>query len=186
MQKKPSSELYDIHLSDGLYYIIWTCAEAVLALAEEEYLTLFSLIKVQDFENKNTGADGKKSCHLLCVENTMIPNPGKMIGNPVSVFQPCIPPISNAFFPRASPVPASIEFAEAMRGMRGYSTKKRSVGGGGGSGGGGGKDEFTIIMRLMLVQQQGDRKHRQFMAEQDKHDHNERARELQLEREERA
>jgi hypothetical protein len=53
-----------------------TCAEAVSALANEEYFTLFSLIKVQDFENKNTGTDGKKSCHLLHVENTMILNPG--------------------------------------------------------------------------------------------------------------
>jgi hypothetical protein len=186
LQKKPSRELYDICLSDGLYYIMATCAEAVSALADKEYFTLFSLIKVQDFENKNTGADGKKSCHLLRVENTMIPNPGKMIGNPVSVFQSSIPPISNAFFLHASPVPASIEFAEAMRGMCGYSAKKGSVGGGGGGGGGGGKDEFTNIMRLMLVQQQGDRKHWQFMAEQDKRDRDGRARELQLEREERA
>ncbi len=186
LQKKPLSELYDIRLLDGLYYIMGTCAEAVSALANEKYFTLFSLIKVQDFENKNTGADGKKLCHLLPMENTMIPNPGKMIGNPVSVFQPSIPPISNAFFPHASPVPASIEFAEAMRGMHGYSAKKRSVGGGGGGSDVGGKDEFTNIMRLMLVQQQGDRGHRQFMAEQDKRDCDERARELQLEREERA
>ena len=182
LHKKPSSKVYDIRLSDGLHYIMGTCAEAVSALADEQYFMLFSLLKVQDFENKNTGADGKKSCHLLRVENTMIPNPGKMLGNPVSVFSPSIPPISNALFPRASPVPASIEFAEAMRGMHGYSAKKRSVGGGGG----GGKDEFTNIMRLMLVQQQGDREHRQFLAEQDKRDRDERARELQLEREERA
>jgi len=184
LRKKPSSQFYDVHLSDGMQYMLGTCGEAVSALVAEEYFTLFSFIKVQEFVT-TTLADGtKKSCQLLQVENTMIPNPGQKIGNPTNISQP------RSSRP-TSPLPTSIEFGRALRGMRIGSSAKKSGSGGGGGGGGG--DDFNNIMRMMLMQQQSDREQRIadradriFLAEQEKLAREERARQQQLEREERA
>jgi hypothetical protein len=182
LRKKPSSQFYDVHLSDGIHYMLGTCGEAVSALVAEEYFTLFSFIKVQEFVT-TTLADGtKKSCQLLQVENTMIPNPGQKIGNPTNISQP------RSSRP-TSPLPTSVEFGRALRGMRIGSSAKKSGSGGGGGGG----DDFNNIMRMMLMQQQSDREQRIadredriFFAEQEKLAREERARQLQLEREERA
>ncbi len=156
LKKTLSSPLYDMHISDGMFfYMRGTCSEAVSALADEEYFTIFSLIKVQEFAT-TTLANGMKSCELLRVKNTMIPNPGWVIGNIVSI---------------SLPAPAK---------------SRRSRGGGTG-------DDFSSIMRMMMMQQQSDREQRAadcerqiFQAQQDKIEQDERSRQLQLEREDRA
>ena len=45
--KKSASECYDVHLSDGISFMLGTCAELVSALADEKYFTLFLFIKVE-------------------------------------------------------------------------------------------------------------------------------------------
>jgi hypothetical protein len=181
---RKKGQFYDVHLSDGMYYMIGTCAEAVSALADEEYFALYSFIKVQEFAT-TTLASGMKSCQLLRVENTMIPNPRRVIGNLVNISQmgPGLPEKSKS---QRSPLPTSIKFGQAMRAMRG-SDRKRSGSGGGGSG-----DDFHNIMRMMMMQQQSDREQRAadrerliFQAEQEKVAREERARQQQLEREDR-
>ena len=71
-KKSPLSELYAMHISDGILYITGTCAQVVSALVDEEYFSLFSFIKVQEFA-VTTLANGTKSCEFLKVENPMIP-----------------------------------------------------------------------------------------------------------------
>ena len=183
LHKKPASELYAVHISDGISYMSGTCAQAVSVLANEEYFTLFSFIKVQEFAI-TTLANGTKSCELLLVENPMFPNPGEKIGNTVVVSQPVVPRLPA--LPLRSPVPTSIEFGQSLRAMRLGSAKKSGSGGGG-------NDDFTNIIHVMLMQQQADREqrmadreHRNFLADQDKLERLERERQQQLEREERA
>ncbi len=178
LKKTSSSPLYDILISNGMFYMRGTCSEAVSALADEECFTKFSLIKVQEFAT-TTLANGMKSCELLRVENTMIPNPRRVIGNIVSILLPA--PAKS----RRSPIPTSIEFGESMRAMRG---SDRKSGRGGGSG-----DDFSNIMRMMMMQQQSDQEQRAadceqqiFQAQQDKIEREEMSRQLQLEREDRA
>ena len=84
LHKKPESDYYDVQLSDGINSISGKCSQPVSALADEEYFTLYSFIKVQEFSTA-TLADGAKFCELLRVENTMVPNPGEKIGNPVNI-----------------------------------------------------------------------------------------------------
>lgn len=180
LRKKSGNEFYDVTLSDSTSYILGTCSPPVSALADEGYFILFSLIKVEEFAT-TTLSNGNKSCQLLRVENTMIPNPGKKIGNPVN--------ISLRLAPRQhSPIPTSVQFGQSLRSMKMGSAKKS-----GGAGGGGDGDEFNNIMRIMLMQQQSDREqriadreHRNFQAEQDKIEREERARLQQLQQEERA
>lgn len=186
LKKIDVSGLYDVLLSDGMHYMSGTCAEPVSALVAEEYFTFFSFIKVQEFAT-TTLANGTKSCQLLRVENTMIPNPGRKIGNPVNILQE--PHVPRLPLPRSSkatsPLPTSIEFGRSLRAMRIGSSAKKSGGGGG--------DDFNNIMHMMLMQQQSDRENRaadredrNFVAEQDKLEREERARQQQLDREERA
>ena len=185
LHKKPASELYAVHISDGISYMSGTCAQAVSALVNEEYFTLFSFIKVQEFAI-TTLANDTKSCEQLKVENSMIPSPGEKIGNPVDVSQPLVPCLSA--YPLRSSLPTSVEFGQSLRAMRIRSVKKSGSRGGGG----GGNDNFTIIMHIMLMQQQdqeqriADCEHRNFLAEQDKIECKERAHQVQLEQEERA
>jgi hypothetical protein len=184
LKKISSSQLYHVHLSDGMFYMIGTCSEAVSALADEEYFTLFSLIKVQEFAT-TTLANGTRSCELLRVENTMIPSPSGVIGNLVNISLPApVPLLSKKAKSKRSPLPTSIEFGNAMRAMRG---SDRKSGSGGNSG-----DDFDNVMRMMMMQQQSDREQRTadrerqiFQAEQDKLEREERARQQQLEREDR-
>ena len=185
LHKKPTAELYDVHISDGISYMAGTCAEAVSLLVDEEYFSLYSYIKVQEFAI-STLANGNKTCELLQVENPMLANPEKKIGNPVDIFQPVVPRLPA--YPLRSPIPTTVEFGHSLCAMRIGSSKKNSSGGGGS-----GNDDFTNIMQMMLMQQQSDREqrmadreHRNFLAEQDKNEREERARQQQLEREERA
>ena len=175
LKKKAGSELYDVVLSDGIAYMNGTCAQQVSALADEEYFTLFSIVKVQEFATV-TLANGTRSCELISIENTMIPNTGEKIGNPIDIAQPIVPHLPPATFRLRSPVPTSIEFGRSLSRMRLGSAKKTS------GNSGSGKDDFNNIMHMMLMQQQADREqrmadreHRNFLAEQEKLEHNERA-----------
>jgi hypothetical protein len=186
LKKQSSSKLYDVRISDGISYMMGTCAEAVSKLVDEEYFMLFSYIKVQEFSTTTRG-DGAKLCQLLLVENPMIPNPGEKIGNPIDISHPPAPGLQNFSSRSESPFPASIAFGQSIRAMKGPPSAKK------GAGGGSGGDEFNHIMYMMMMQQQSDREqriadreHRNYVAEQDKIERKERARQLQLEREERA
>ena len=186
LEKQSSSELYDVRIFDGISYMMGTCAEAVSKLVEEEYFTLFSYIKVQEFSTTTRG-DGARWCQLLLVENPMIPNPGEKIGNPINILHPPALPKFSSQTP-ASPFPASITFGRSLRAMKGPPPLSAKKGAGGGSG-----DEFNSIIYMMMMQQQSDREqriadreHRNHLAEQDKIEREETARQLQLEREERA
>jgi hypothetical protein len=154
LKKKPSSELYEVSLSDGVSYIKGTCDELVSKLAEEKYFTLFTYIKVQAFAI-TTSVDGARSCQLLCVENPMIPNPGEKIGNPVDISLSSAPGVPNfPFLSLQSPfILPSIAFGQSLRGMKGPSLAKKGAGGGSG-------DEFSNIMYMMMMQQQSDREQR--------------------------
>jgi hypothetical protein len=184
LRKKPNSDVHEITISDGIHYMLGTCAQPVSSLIDEQYFTLFSFIKVQEFAT-TTAANGNKSIQLICVENPMIPNPGEKIGNPVNFWQPDVPALPKRA-PRAqSPPPTSIQFTQNLRAMRGSSSKTRA---GVGSSG----DEFNNIMRMMLMQQQSDREQRMadcdhciFLAEQNKLEHERREHQQQLDREER-
>ncbi len=152
LKKNPSNQFHDVHLSNGMYYMIGTCAEPVSALADEEYITLFSLIKVQEFA-ATTLVNGSRSCELLCVENTMIPSPGGVIENLVNILLPAaVARLPERSYSQCSPLPTSIKFEQAMRTMRG---SDRKSGSGGGSG-----DDFNNIMRVMMMQQQSDQEQR--------------------------
>jgi len=185
LRKKPNSDVHEITISDGIHYMLGTCAQPVSSLIDEQYFTLFSFIKVQEFAT-TTAANGNKSIQLIRVENPMIPNPGEKIGNPVNIWQPDYVPALLKRAPRAQSLPpTSIQFNQNLRAMRGSLSKTRA---GVGSSG----DEFNNIMRMMLMQQQSDREqrmadrdHRIFLAEQNKLEHERRERQQQLDREER-
>ena len=190
LKKKPSSELHEVTISDGTTYMACLCAKSVSDLIDEEYFTLFSYIKVQEFLT-TTLANGERACQLLRVENPMIPNPGEKTGNPVNISharaRPVIPKFKSLHESPAF-VPASITFSQSLRGMKNPMSAKK----GGGVGGSGG-DEFNNIMYMMMMQQQSDREqriadceHRDYLAVQAKIEREERERREQAEREERA
>jgi hypothetical protein len=190
LKKKQSSECHEVIISDGTTYMTCSCAKSVSALIDEEYFTLFSYIKVQEFST-TTLANGERACQLLLVENPMIPNPAEKIGNPINISharaRPVVPKFSSV---RESPafVPASITFSQSLRGLKNPMSAKK----GGGVGGSGG-DEFNNIMYMMMMQQQSDREqriadreHRDYLAEQAKIEREEKERREHAEREERA
>ncbi len=148
LKKKSSSELYDVCLSDGISYMMGTCAEAVSKLVEEEYITLFWYIKVQEFST-TTLVDGARLCQLLRVENPMIPNPGEKIANSINISHPPAPGLPNFSSQSASPFPASITFGRSICAMKGPTLAKKGEGGGSG-------DECNNIMYTMMMQQQSD------------------------------
>ena len=172
-------------LSDGVSYMSGTCAQAVSKLVEEEYFTLYSLIKVQEFVT-TAGVDSTRLFQLLCVENPMIPDPREKIGNPINILRPPALGLLNFSSQIASPFPALITFGRSMHVMKGPTSAKKGAGGGGG-------DEFNNIMYMMMMKQQSDQEqriadhdHQNYLAVQDKIERKERARQLQLEQEERA
>lgn len=151
-----ADERWKVFISDGIHYLSGMCATQLNGLVHNGTISLFSVLRVEDFIT-NTMGSGTKICILLGV-TVMGPNPGEKIGNPVDISKiPGGPPLpqpgggGGAAPPMYGNVPSYGSGSGGGGNPYGSNSNSNPYGGGGGNanrfGGGGGAMSSSPIVR---------------------------------------